>query len=114
MHTVKIRLPGEDFSTAIVGMRDWLEKNRFEPTGYRYDQDDDMVVVSVDFAVDAQAEAFAERFGGQTADQRPVTRQPSDTIGASGPLGALIRHQDLRVGDVRLGGDPHQSLRDRD
>ena len=68
MRTVIIRLSGEDFSTAIVEMRDWLEKNRCEPTGYRYDQDDDMVVVSVDFAVDARAEAFAKRFGGQISD----------------------------------------------
>jgi len=32
---------------------------------YRYQQDDDTIVVSVDFGVDAQAEAFAKRFGGQ-------------------------------------------------
>jgi hypothetical protein len=87
MRTVRIRLSGEDFSTAIVGMRDWLEKNRCEPTGYRYDQDDDMVVVSVDFAVDAQAEAFAKRFGGQTGDQRPAAREPSDALGVSGTWG---------------------------
>jgi hypothetical protein len=84
MRTVKIRLSGEDFSTAIVTMRDWLEKNRCEPTGYRYDEDEDRVVVSVDFAVDTQAEAFAKRFGGQSG---PVARRPSDAIGASGTWG---------------------------
>jgi hypothetical protein len=66
MRTVTLRLSGEDFSTAIVRMRDWLEKNRCEPTGYRYNQDDDTVVLSVDFAVDAQAKAFVKRFGDQS------------------------------------------------
>ena len=67
MRTVVLRLSGEEFSTAIVKMRDWLKKNRCEPTGYRYDQDEDTVVLSVDFAVDAQAKAFVKRFGDQTA-----------------------------------------------
>jgi hypothetical protein len=85
MHTVTVRLSGEDFATAIVRMRDWLEKYRCQPTRYRYDQDEDTVVVSVDFAVDAQAKAFAERFGGQSGNQRPgVARQPSEVVGVSG------------------------------
>ena len=87
MRTVVIRLSGEDFAGAIVRIRDWLERNRCEPTGYRYDQNEDAVMVSVDFAVDAQANAFAERFDGQTNDQRRVARQPSDAVGASGTWG---------------------------
>jgi hypothetical protein len=68
MRTVIIRVSGAGFSAAIATMRDWLEKHRYEPTTYRYDQDDDTIVVSVDFVVDAQAEAFAKRFGGQISD----------------------------------------------
>ena len=67
MRTVVLRLSGVEFPTAIVRMRDWLERNRCEPTGYRYDQDEDTVVLTVDFAVDAQAKAFVKRFGDQTA-----------------------------------------------
>ena len=67
MRTVILRLSGEEFSTAIVKMRDWLKKNRCEPAGYRYDQDEDTVVLAVDFAVDAHAKAFVKRFGDQTA-----------------------------------------------
>jgi hypothetical protein len=73
MHTVIIRLSGEDFSTAIARMRDWLEKHSCEPTAYRYDQDEDTVVVSVDFAIEAQAQAFAKRFDRQSGDQPPRT-----------------------------------------
>ena len=67
MRTVIIRVPGEDFSTAIATMRDWLETHRYEPVVYRYHQNDDTIVMSVDFGVDAQAEAFAKRFGGQVS-----------------------------------------------
>jgi hypothetical protein len=87
MCTVTIRLSGEGFPTAIVTMRDWLEQHRCEPKSYRYDQNEDAITVSVDFTVDAQAKAFAKHFGGQSADQRPVSRQPSDAIGVSGSGG---------------------------
>jgi hypothetical protein len=83
MHTVTVRLSGEDFATAIVRMRDWLEKHRCEPTAYRYDQNDDTVVVSVNFTADTQAKAFAKHFDGQS-DQRPVSRPLSDAVGVSG------------------------------
>jgi hypothetical protein len=69
MRTVTIRLSGEDFPTAIVAMRDWLDKNRCEPSGYRYDQTEEAVVMSVDFADHAEAKAFAKRFGGRIGDQ---------------------------------------------
>jgi len=68
MRTVVVRLSGAEFSNAIARMRDWLEKNRCEPMGYRYDQNEDAVVLSVDFAVDAQAKAFVKRFGDQKRD----------------------------------------------
>ena len=95
MHTVTIRLSGEDFSAAIVRIRDWLDKHRCEPTGYRYDQIDETVVMSVEFADYSQAKAFAKRFGGQSRDQRPATQQPSDAVGVNcggesltaGPMG---------------------------
>jgi hypothetical protein len=112
MRIVTIRLSGEGFSTAIVGMRDWLEKHRYEPTAYRYDQKQDTVLVSVDFTVDAQAQAFAKRFDGQSGDRRTVSEQPSDAIGVSGS-GGLIHQRDLGVTDVGLGKNPHQPIRKR-
>ena len=80
MRIVKIHLSGEDFSTAIVRIRDWLDKHRCEPTGYRYDQIDETVVMSVDFNDHSQAKAFARRFGGQSRDRRGATQQPSDAV----------------------------------
>jgi hypothetical protein len=72
MYTVIIRLPGEDFCAAIVTMREWLERNQCEPTRYRYDQSEETVVMSVDFAARAQAEAFARRFDGQSGQPAPT------------------------------------------
>jgi len=89
MRTVTIRLSGENFATAIVRIRDWVRKHRYEPTGYRYDQNDETVVMSVDFADHSQAKAFAKRFGGQSRDRRPVTQQPPDAVGVN--WGATFR-----------------------
>jgi hypothetical protein len=43
-------------------MREWLDRNRYEPTKFNYDQDDEAVVLSVEFPNDQEAEAFAGRF----------------------------------------------------
>jgi hypothetical protein len=84
MRTVTIRLCGQDFSTAIARIRDWLEKHRCEPIGYRYIQNEDTVAVSVDFAIGAQAEAFAKRFDGQCGDLPPVAAEAVGVSGAGG------------------------------
>ena len=95
MRTVVIRLSGKDFSTAIVRIRHWLEKHRCEPSAYRYDQDEHTVVVSVNFAVDAQAKAFAKRFNGEIGDQRTT---PVGSASAITPL------RDLQYPPRRSGG----------
>src|SRR5260370_22631303 len=89
MRTVTIRLSGEDFPTAIVAMRDWLDKNRCEPTSYRYDQNEDTVVMLVDFADHSQAKAFAKRFRlhVRLSTGRPVS-QYAGNEGCAGLAGA--------------------------
>jgi hypothetical protein len=62
VRTVVIPLPGEDFSTALLAMRDRLQRNRCEPAGYRYDQDEDTVIVSVDFVVPRPGQGICEIF----------------------------------------------------
>ena len=96
MRTVTIRLSGEDFSTAIVGMRDWLEKHRCEPISYRYDQNDETVVMSVDFADHLQAKAFAKRFGGKTGDKlrSPVNGHAASSAGPAKTASGITPLQD--------------------
>jgi hypothetical protein len=64
MHTITIRLKAVEFFVAIVEIREWLDCNRYEPVRFKYDQDEDDVVLSVDFKTEAAASAFARRFGG--------------------------------------------------
>ena len=71
LRTVKIWLPAEGFSAAIVTVRDSLKRNRCEPTRYRYNQTEDTAIVSVAFSDITQAEAFARRFAGQTGIRTP-------------------------------------------
>jgi hypothetical protein len=61
MRTVTVRLPAVGFSAAMAAIREWLDCNRYEPTKFTYDQEDEAVVLSV-FPNDQEGEAFAGRF----------------------------------------------------
>jgi hypothetical protein len=62
MHTITVRLPADGFSAMMTTMREWLDSNNYAPTRFKYDQDEDAVVVSIDFQTDEAAKAFAGRF----------------------------------------------------
>jgi hypothetical protein len=66
VRTIKVRLRAEDLSREMAAMREWLDRNGHEPRRFNCDQDRDTVVLSVDFMVDAAAEAFAGRFDGES------------------------------------------------
>jgi hypothetical protein len=65
MRTIKIRSSETDFAGQMVEMRTWLDQHMFEPTKFTYEQDGEVVVVSVEFYIDHQAEAFKNRFGNR-------------------------------------------------
>jgi hypothetical protein len=58
MRTVNARLPTSDLSREMVAMREWLNRNGYEAIRFDCDQDGDVVVLSVAFRMDAEAEAF--------------------------------------------------------
>jgi hypothetical protein len=62
MRNVKIRMRGADLSREMAAMREWLDRNQYEPARFDCDQNGVDVVVSVDFMLDEAAEAFASRF----------------------------------------------------
>jgi hypothetical protein len=64
MRSVTVRLDIAQFSAAMTAMREWLDANRYEPTMYKYDQNEDTVLVTVAFAAELAAEAFATHFDG--------------------------------------------------
>jgi hypothetical protein len=57
--TITTRLKAVEFFVAIVEIREWLDCNRYEPVRFKYDQDEDDVVLSVDFKTEAAASTFA-------------------------------------------------------
>jgi hypothetical protein len=62
MRTVTVRLPAAGFSAAMADMREWLDQNRYEPSKFKYDQELEAVVLSVEFLDDKQGEEFTRRF----------------------------------------------------
>jgi hypothetical protein len=65
MRTIKVRLRATDLSREMVAMRGWLDIHRYQPTRFDCNQNGDDIVLSVDFSMNAAAEAFAKRFGGE-------------------------------------------------
>jgi hypothetical protein len=64
LDSVTVRICAAEFSATMTAIREWLEANRYEPTRYRYDHDEDAVLVTVDFPAGIAATAFAMRFDG--------------------------------------------------
>jgi hypothetical protein len=64
MRSITVRVRADEFSATINAMAEWLDVNRYEPTRYKYDHQEDLVVVTVDFPAEVAAEAFATRFDG--------------------------------------------------
>jgi len=72
MHTVDIRVKQGELSRQMSEMRLWLDEHRVEPSTFSCRDQNCGVLVSVEFRLAHQSEAFAERFDGR----------------ANGPLGA--------------------------
>jgi hypothetical protein len=64
--TVTVRLGDAGFAQQITLMREWFERQCFEPIRFIYDQANVEVVVSVEFPNESDAEAFAIRFDGKS------------------------------------------------
>ena len=65
MRMATITLRGADFAKKMSEMRIWLDRHSFEPTRFTYKQDREIIVITVDFKENYQAEAFQSRFDGQ-------------------------------------------------
>jgi hypothetical protein len=65
MRTVVVRVGDADFSNQMAEMRQWLDRHRYEPVKFVYNQTDGGLVISVGFAQAGEAEAFATHFDGR-------------------------------------------------
>ncbi|HEY1299002.1 MAG TPA: hypothetical protein VGF07_00800 [Stellaceae bacterium] len=76
MRTVEIELPSRELSRQMAMMRVWLDERRCQPSGFNCRDAVQGVVVQVDFKASSDAEAFAERFGGQVSAALPPHPEP--------------------------------------
>ena len=67
MQTVIIRRRGIDLSAEMAAMRAWLDENGWDAAKFTHERYGEMTIISADFATEAQAEAFAQRFDAQTS-----------------------------------------------
>ena len=66
MRSVEVRVSADELSHAMENMRMWLDDHKVSPTSFRYDREaDDTVVVTLTFADEAAANAFANAFNGK-------------------------------------------------
>ena len=59
MRSVTVRIRAAEFSATMIVISEWLDANWYKPTRYKYDHDEDAVLVTVDFPVEVAAQAFA-------------------------------------------------------
>jgi hypothetical protein len=60
-HVVEIRFAAENFCQLMARLRTWLEDESFSPRTLRYRLSEPESVLRVDFEVEGQAQAFAQR-----------------------------------------------------
>ena len=64
MRSVTIRICAAEFFGTMTAIAEWLDVNGYQPTRYKYNHDEDAVLVTVDFSAGVAAKAFATRFDG--------------------------------------------------
>ena len=96
MGTATISLRGAEFVQTMSEMRAWLDQQHFEPLTFTYNQDREIIVISVDFREDHHAEAFESRFAGRQGEvasllstQKQVNRAALDRFGMPEARGTM-------------------------
>ena len=62
---VEICRVDKELTRLMSEMREWLDRNRFEPDSFRQSVTVEGVVCHLEFKIPEEAEAFAAAFGGQ-------------------------------------------------
>jgi hypothetical protein len=65
LHTVEIRRPLADMTMMMSAIREWLDDERFEPDAFRSITQGETVIFRLDYKVESEAKACAERFEGR-------------------------------------------------
>jgi hypothetical protein len=89
MSAVEIHLDPRELSRKMGAMRVWLDQHRVEPSRFSCQDDDDRVLLCLEFRQPCEAEAFASQFGGRSVtDGAAALRQSLDfALPRSGMIG---------------------------
>jgi hypothetical protein len=73
LHMVTVEFAAGDLGALMAAMRTWLDDRMFEPDTFRYQLGAEPAAIYVEFKIEAEARAFAERFQGELASAgRPL------------------------------------------
>ena len=86
MRTAKVTLRGAEFAQKMSEMRSWLDQNLFQPSRFTYQQDREIIVITVDFQENHQAEAFQSRFDGQQREMASSHRNVQKQLSRAGAI----------------------------
>jgi hypothetical protein len=86
MYGVDIHVEQGDLRRKMSAMRIWLDEHRFEPSTFSCRDTDYGTLVSIEFKVPREAEAFAERFDGQANGRLGAHLEEESALS---PLGAV-------------------------
>jgi hypothetical protein len=68
MRTIIVRLRSEaNFSFEMAAMREWLDKYRCTPSGFKYHREQESVIIQVEFNKKEEAEVFKRYLNGRKA-----------------------------------------------
>jgi len=75
LYVVEFRREGEELSTIMAGIREWLDAHRLEPDTFRCTTDEQGVTCRLEFKVDNEAAACAEAFNGEITSIGPKSAE---------------------------------------
>lgn len=68
MRSVETHVPRRELRERMAVMRIWLDEHRFEPSIFSCCDEEERILVHIEFKVASEAAAFAERFRGRLSD----------------------------------------------
>lgn len=89
VYVVEIRREREQLATLMSDVREWLDRQRFEPDAFRCTTDAESLTCRLEFKIAGEAAACAERFAGRVSSPG---NDPGGSPGndAGGEAGAML------------------------
>jgi hypothetical protein len=76
LHRVEIRRRRADMTRSMSTIREWLDQQRFEPDTFRSITKGETVVFRLDFKIESESQACAEKFDGRVLSLSPSAAPP--------------------------------------